>query len=229
VRLAILSDIHEDYLNLKEMVRVAEAKGFDKLVCLGDISGFSLPYYDYEEDRNAPACLALMREKCDLIIAGNHDYHAAGIVPDIPDLLQDMDPWPHEQDMDPGYSDEEISFLSSLPSHVILPSPVGNILLSHYVYPNLSGFMKGFYEGAKDFDKHFEFMRELACSLCFIGHSHPWGAYTVYPTGLKHIPNRHFKIRTIPTIIGIPSVTRNGHRSSFCIFDTESRRLKVLR
>jgi len=60
VRLAILSDIHEDYENLLNIVEKAEARGFDKLICLGDISGFSLPYYKYGKSRNASACLALL-------------------------------------------------------------------------------------------------------------------------------------------------------------------------
>ena len=62
MRLAILSDIHEDYENLLTIVGKAEARGFDKLICLGDVSGFSQPYYQYGKSRNASACLALLRE-----------------------------------------------------------------------------------------------------------------------------------------------------------------------
>ena len=115
MRLAILSDIHEDYESLLKIVGKAEARGFDKLICLGDISGFSLPYYKYGDSRNAPACLALLREKCDTIIAGNHDISAAGIDPELPDILKGQETWQHELDLDPGYSEEDISFLATLP------------------------------------------------------------------------------------------------------------------
>ena len=144
MRLAILSDIHEDYENLFKIVRKAESRGFDKLICLGDISGFSLPYYKYGKSRNASACLALLREKCDIIIAGNHDIHAAGTDPEIPSILKGMETWEHEKDLDPGYSKEDISFLATLPFYETLSTPGGNLLFSHYAYPNLSGLVKGF-------------------------------------------------------------------------------------
>ncbi|MDX2431075.1 MAG: metallophosphoesterase family protein [Bacteroides sp.] len=229
MRLAILSDIHEDYENLLQIVEKAEARGFDKLICLGDISGFSLPYYTYGESRNASACLTLLREKCDIIIPGNHDLHAAGTDVELPDNLKGKETWPHEQDMDPGYNEEEISFLASLPLYEILTTPTYNILFSHYVYPNLSGIVKGFYYSEKEFHEHFAFMQERECSLCFTGHAHPRGFYRVNPRGFKQYPYLGIKITRFPTVIGIPHITRQEHRSSFCIFDTNSHRLQVLR
>jgi predicted phosphodiesterase len=229
VRLAILSDIHEDYENLLKIVGKAEARGFDKLICLGDISGFSLPYYKYENSRNAPACLALLREKCNIIIVGNHDLHAAGKSPELPELMKDRETWQHEKDLDPGYSEEDISFLATLPAFEVLQSPDLNILFSHYVYPNLSGYVKGFYYGEKEFREHFAFMLERECSLCFTGHAHPRGFYRVHPDSFKHYRYRGIKITSFPALIGIPPATRHEHRSSLCIFDTNSLRLKVLR
>ena len=229
MRLAILSDIHEDYENLLKIVGKAEARGFDKLICLGDISGFSLPYYKYEATRNAPACLALLREKCDTIIAGNHDLHAAGKSPELPEEMKGQETWQHELDLDPGYSEEDISFLATLPFYDILPTPTGNILFSHYVYPNLSGFVKGLYYEEKEFHEHFAFMLERQCSLCFTGHAHPGGFYRVNPKGFKQYRYRGIKINSFPALIGIPPVTRHENRSSFCIFDTISLRLQVHR
>ena len=229
MRLAILSDIHEDYENLLKVVRLAESRGFDKLICLGDISGFSLPYYKYEKSRNASACLALLREKCDIIIVGNHDLHAAGLSPDLLEEMKDQETWQHELDLDPGYSEEDISFLATLPFYDILTTPAGNILLSHYVYPNLSGFVKGFYYSKKEFREHFAFMQEHNCSLSFTGHAHPRGFYRADSRGFKQYRRRGIKITSFPALIGIPHVTRHEHRSSFCIFDTNSLRLQVLR
>ncbi len=229
MRLAILSDIHEDYENLLKIVEKAEARGFDKLICLGDISGFSLPYYKYGDSRNAPACLALLREKCDTIIAGNHDLHAAGIDPELPEEMKGQETWQHELDLDPGYSEEDISFLATLPFYDTLHTPTGNILFSHYVYPNLSGFVKGFYFGEKEFQEHFAFMLARECSLCFTGHAHPGGLYRVHPKGFKNYRYRGIKITSLPAVIGIPPATRHENRSSFCIFDTISLRLQVIR
>ncbi len=229
MHLAILSDIHEDYENLLRIVAKAEVRGFDKLICLGDISGFSLPYYKYGKSRNASACLKLLREKCDIIIAGNHDLHAAGVDPKLPEALKGLDTWQHELDLDPGYSAEDISFLATLPFYDILTTPDGNILFSHYVYPNLSGFVKGFSLREKEFQAHFAFMREHNCRLSFTGHAHPQGFYKVHPQSFKHHRNRGIKITTFPALIGIPPATRNQHQSSFCIFDIISHKLQVFK
>lgn len=229
MRLAILSDIHEDYENLLRIVAKAEAKGFDKLICLGDISGFSLPYYKYGKTRNASACLSLLREKCDIIIVGNHDLHAAGIDPELPDILRGQDSWQHELDLEPGYSDADISFVATLPIYDILPTPMGNILFSHYVYPNLTGFVKGLHSREKEFEAHFTFMQEHNCSVSFTGHAHPEGFYEVNSLGFKFYRNRGIEMSTFPSVIGIPPATRNQHPRSFGIFDTISRKLQVFK
>jgi len=227
VRLAILSDIHEDYETLLKILRKAEARGFDKLICLGDISGFSLPWYSYEKSRNAAACLALLREKCDIIIAGNHDIYAAGRDPELPVEIKDQETWQHELDLDPGYSEEDISFLASLPFFAILPTPAGNILLSHYVYPNLSGYVKGLYYKEKDFQEHFTFMKEHECNLGITGHGHPRGFFRINSRGFKHYRYQGTRISSFPSLIIIPPATRQENQSSFCIFDSNSLRLQM--
>jgi hypothetical protein len=149
--------------------------------------------------------------------------------PGLPDALKGLETWPHELDLDPGYSEGDIAFLSTLPSYNILATPAGNILFSHYAYPNLSGFVQGFYYTEKEFHEHFAFMLERECRLCFTGHAHPRGFYKVQPGEFKQYRKRGIKIGSFPTLIGIPPVTRNEHPSSFCIFDTNSFRLQIHR
>lgn len=229
MRLAILSDIHEDYDSLLNIIKKAEARGYDSLICLGDISGFSLPYYGYGESRNAPACLALLREKCQILLAGNHDIHAAGRDPELPESIKGQEAWPHQKDLDPGYGEEDISFIASLPLYETLSTPAGKILFSHYVYPNLSGFVKGFYHKAKEFREHFSFMYSHGCALGFSGHAHPEGFYRVNSAGFRVYRKRQLTITSFPAMIGIPPATRHEHRSGFCIFDTVSFRLQIIR
>ena len=229
MRLAILSDIHEDYPSLQLIVAKAEARGYDKLICLGDISGYSLPYYHYGDSKNASACLALIREKCDIVLAGNHDLHASGRLPELPEELKGQEAWPHEQDMPSGYSQDDISYLQTLTSHEVLQAPEMNILFSHYAYPNISGFISGFYTRDGEYRKHFAFMKDLDCSLGFIGHTHIRGILKIEPHGSTQYRYRKLKLASLPVVIGVPPVTRNNRRSGFCIFDTHSRRLQVLR
>jgi len=190
MRLAILSDIHEDYIYLKKILQKIRSRGYDKLICLGDISGFSLPFYRYRKSRNASSSLQLLRENCDIIISGNHDMHAASRLPvhsdvfNFPSTWYEMDLehrsrlskheiWLHESDLDPNYSGEDLQYVRSLPEFAIVDAGDYQILLSHYAYPNLSGFRKIFYTREREFQTHFDFMKEQQCSLRFTPDGHP--------------------------------------------------------
>ncbi len=246
MRLAIISDIHEDYMRLKHILAKIDRKGYDSLICLGDISGFSLPHYKYENTRNAKACLDLIREKCQIIIPGNHDLHAAGKIPllsdifDFPDNWYKMDMkdrrnlagetlWLHADDMEYGYGPDDLEFYRKLPEYEILETPDIKILLSHYASPNLSGFRKKFYTWASEFNKHFQEMQNNDCQLSFIGHAHPRGFFRVTDNHFKHFTYRKHKIKKFPAIIGCPPLTRHRHRSGFCIFDSEKMLVQAYR
>ena len=226
MRLAIISDIHEDLPRLQKVLKKIDQKGYDRLICLGDISGFSEQYYSYSATRNAPACLDLLREKCTIIIPGNHDLHATA---KIPKKLADNENeyWKHEEDLDPGFGKEELTFLSGLPEFYVHNTPGENILLTHYVEPNLSGFIKGFYTRAREFRTHFQMMQKKECTLGFTGHAHVRGFYTVTPNAFRQYRYKNMRLKEFPMIIGIPPVTRHKYRTGFCIFDTDSRLLQV--
>ena len=70
MRYAILSDIHASVEALRAVLDDARAQGIDRLVCLGDVVG-----YHAEPD----ACVALLRARAVLCVAGNHDRVAAGL------------------------------------------------------------------------------------------------------------------------------------------------------
>jgi predicted phosphodiesterase len=209
-------------------MRKIEKKGSDMIICLGDISGYSPQYYRYERQRNAPACLELIRNKCEIIIPGNHDLHSAGRIPPLPEGAT-YEYWKHEEDLDPGYSEEEKSFLARLPDYWIIPDQEHGIMLSHYVLPNLSGIKVGFYSSRDEFHPHFQLMQENKCMLSFTGHTHARGFYSVTSTTIEHYGFENMRLNPIPLIIGIPPVTRNNLRSGFCIFDTDTFHLQVIK
>ena len=226
VRLAILSDIHEDLGRLRKVLKKIDRLGKDMTICLGDISGFSEPYYKYRKTRNASACLELVRDKCEIIIPGNHDLHASGKIKD-PATGGREEQWDHHSDLDPGYSEEEIDFLSGLPNYRIIPNHGKGILLSHYASPNISGIIKGFYTRGAEFASHFRLMQENNCMLGFTGHAHVRGFYTVSSSRFAHYSYRRLYLKDFPVIIGVPPVTRHKYRSGFCIFDTDLSLLRV--
>jgi len=228
VRLAILSDIHEDHKQLKRVFRKVDQIGCDISVCLGDISGYSNAYYRYPAERNAQACLELVRENCHIIIPGNHDLHAAGKIPEPP-AGAGYDYWPHEEDLEPNFSEEDLAFLAGLPEYTVLTDTTHKILLSHYMDPNLSGIIEGFFTQARELDSHFGLMQKLDCNLGFAGHAHARGFHVIYPGQFRHYGYRRLQLNDFPVVIGIPPVTRNKMRSGFCIFDTDSNLLQAFK
>ncbi len=245
--LAIISDIHEDIQSLKKIIGKIERSGIDQLICLGDISGFSIPHYKYGKTRNAHECLSLLRERNSVIVPGNHDYHAAQMTPknsevfDFPGNWYDLDYrqraelgkneiWLHEEDnLDPFYTAEDIDFLKSLPETYVLNNPSVNILFSHYIYPNLFGFKKGFYSHGSEFKPHFEFMENYDCSISFTGHTHIRGIYTVAHGRFRHHRYKNLSLKRFPVCIGIPPITKHKNRRGFCKFDLENFALQTIR
>ncbi len=247
MRIAIFSDIHEDIDSLREVFRKIRKNNVDKIVCLGDISGFSAPHFKYLRTRNAHECLNLISQNCDTAVIGNHDIHAAKIVPqncsffNFPDNWYELDYhdrkklaghtlWLHEEDdLDPLYKEADKKTIQSLIDYSVLKIPGNSILFSHYVYPNLSGLKKEFYTYADEFKQHFQFMETLDCTISFTGHAHTKGFFMVTNSKFKQYKYIKRKIPKDPVCIGVPPVTSNGARSGYCIYDTEEKTIEAIR
>ncbi len=247
MKIAIITDIHEDIISLKEALRNIEKYKCDEIVCLGDISGFSVPYYDHLQTRNAHECLSLIKSNCKIVILGNHDIHAASILPenciffDYPKnwyhlnyhqrhKLADNTLWLHEEnDLNPLYKDDDLEYLKSLPEYSVLKTPGLNILFTHYVYPNISGLKKEFYTYRDEFTQHFNFMDSLDCTVSFTGHAHVKGFFSVTSKKFKQYKFRKLKLKPVPICIGIPPITNHKKRNGFCIFDLNELSIQVIR
>lgn len=57
MKIAIISDIHEDVVSLQLALKKIIKTGCDKIVCPGDISGFSMAHYNYHHHRNGHECM----------------------------------------------------------------------------------------------------------------------------------------------------------------------------
>lgn len=247
MRIAIISDIHEDIVSLRRVIGKIDKKGYDRLICLGDISGFSVPHYSFQKTRSAHDCLSLLREREAVIVPGNHDYHAAKMLPesspvfDFPPNWYELDyrqreelgqnaVWLHEEnDLDPLYTHEDLAYLNTLPEFYIMKDTGRKLLFSHYVYPNLSGIRRGFYSYAREFSEHFAFMEQRQCEISVTGHVHARGCYTVSPGQFNQHRSRNIQLKAFPICIGIHPVTGDHNRSGFCIFDTERQTLRAER
>lgn len=247
MKIAIITDIHEDIISLKEALRKIEKYNCDEIICLGDISGFSFPYYNYLQTRNAHECLSLIKASCKTVIIGNHDIHAGRIIPkncsffDFPKNWYQLDYherhrlgnstlWLHEEnDLDPLYKAADLKYLKSLPEYSVLKTSGLNILFSHYVYPNISGLKKEFYTYRDEFNQHFHFMNSLDCTISFTGHSHVKGFFTTTGKKFKQYRFKKLWLKPGPVCIGIPPITGHKKGNGFCIFDIKELSIQIVR
>lgn len=66
---AAISDIHANLPAFEAVLEAVEEAGAEEIWCLGDIVGYGA---------DPDACTALARERCDVLLAGNHDLAALG-------------------------------------------------------------------------------------------------------------------------------------------------------
>jgi diadenosine tetraphosphatase ApaH/serine/threonine PP2A family protein phosphatase len=72
MRLAILSDLHGNRHALDAVLADVDAEGVTETWCLGDLVGYG---------GDPDACIAVARERCQVVLAGNHDLAVTGALP----------------------------------------------------------------------------------------------------------------------------------------------------
>jgi len=66
--LCIISDIHGNLEALESVLAEGDSRGVDEWICLGDVVGYGA---------NPNECVDLIRERCSVVLLGNHDEAAA--------------------------------------------------------------------------------------------------------------------------------------------------------
>jgi diadenosine tetraphosphatase ApaH/serine/threonine PP2A family protein phosphatase len=69
LRAAVITDIHSNLQALEAVLKAIEKAGVEQIWCLGDVVGYGA---------DPDACTDLVRERCDLCLAGNHDLAVLG-------------------------------------------------------------------------------------------------------------------------------------------------------
>ena len=126
----------------------------DKVFFLGDAVGYGA---------NPSDCLQAIAETADLVLAGNHDYAAAGAIPLVffNDLAKEAIFWTRTQ-----LSSEEKLYLKNLPVILRLPT----ICLAH-ASPRRPAEWR-YILTEEDAAENFPY---FASPVCFVGHSHQPG------------------------------------------------------
>lgn len=245
MKIALISDIHEDLISLQHALHKIERLACDEIICLGDISGFSASHHSYFESRNARECLRLVKEHCQIIIPGNHDLHAAKRIPGnsiftFPENWYDLDfyerqnvsnnsVWLYEQDeLNPLYAKSDIAFLNTLPEFETKNITNKTVLLTHYIFPNVNGADRFFVTKNTDFEAHRSFMKKHGCLFSFSGHQHHPGLIIAEE---KLVEKKFGRVCTLHenAVVLVPAITSSQKANGFCIFDTNDLTVKAIR
>ena len=245
MRLGIISDIHSDVLALEAALKILSAREYDKLICLGDIAGYSYHYKNNIEGRNSDECIKLVKQHCDYVMAGNHDMYWSMRLPDYlrkikyPEnwyklnLKERMNfsnesIWLYDDEVDETILTEHIEFLTTLPETYIMECEKFSVLFTHFLYPDITGSSKFFPTAIEHFRPHLKFMKTNNCLLGIAGHAHLHG-YSV--TSMDNFRYNFFgktKLDPLPQVIVGPAITRGDSKNGFMIFDTETNELEVI-
>jgi predicted phosphodiesterase len=255
VKIALIADIHEDAESLKQALTLIEKEKCDEVICLGDILGYSFARANYQQTRNASECISLIRSNCTKVLLGNHDLFHLGKLPaygygfDYPENWYALGPeeklrlsngrvWNYTDDYPLQLSEREKAYLWDLPEFLIHENAGIKILLSHFLYPNFTGYEWNPDGKKKMFDMHFGFLRQNSCQLSICGHTHIEGlgifydpqrdiyskifkGYRFYHYGKRKIKSRYCSIT-------IPALADNKQANGFAIYNSEDHTINTV-
>ena len=115
MKYAIISDIHSNYEALKSVLKDIKSQEIDKIICLGDIIG---------KGENAHKCVQLVRQNCDVVVAGNTDIRFSSNAKDFENNELEYKRIQWNQSL---MTDDDIEYLRNLP--MCYEMQVGNKLI----------------------------------------------------------------------------------------------------
>jgi diadenosine tetraphosphatase ApaH/serine/threonine PP2A family protein phosphatase len=151
MRYLLISDIHSNLEALEASLAAAERLEPYQLMCLGDVMGYGA---------DPAACLDLVGDQANLILAGNHDLAVAGVISYEgfnPIARQSID-WTHNV-----LSPEDRELLSNLPLQYV----DGDYCFTHAspIDPMKFAYIRALEDVAEVFN-------HIGQKFCFVGHTH---------------------------------------------------------
>ncbi len=217
MRLAIFTDIHSNLEALEASYKALKTVGFDKAVCIGDIVGYGA---------NPRECIDFLRDREVMSVKGNHDHYVTQErkVWDIQPYAREAICW--TQDV---LDEDHVDWLRKLPYLL----EVEGALFVHSSLEALDGEYWPYILDPKSALFHF-FLQDV--QFAFFGHTH-------IPLFFNYDENNKISIEILKTRT-IPKDSRSQYlinpgsvgqprdfdsRSAVVIFDTEERKIEVIR
>jgi diadenosine tetraphosphatase ApaH/serine/threonine PP2A family protein phosphatase len=214
---AFISDIHSNTEALSTVLADIDARGADKIYCLGDVIGYG------PEPR---VTLKTIMERCEFSLLGNHEHGAMFYATDFNPKARAAIEWTKAQLNDASFPRDENFRLWNYISEMPETQTVGDIMLVHgspkdpvrdYTLPG----------DVADPERMAERYKKMgACRICFVGHSHVPGVYED-GNGFQSPEqvNGQFQVGDKKAIVNIGSVgqPRDGDpRLSYVTYDAEA-------
>jgi predicted phosphodiesterase len=249
VKIAIISDIHEDVASLKKALAMIEREKCDHIVCLGDTLGYPFLRARYEKNRNVSECISLLKSYCTLVVKGNHDLFHVQKFPDFksgysfPKNWYDLSPeektetskgkvWNYTDDLPMILKEKEAGYIASLPEFAIPEFDNLGILFSHFFYPNFTGYVSFEHKNGRKAQQHFSFLKKNNVRISICGHLHIEGLGVCFEpedkfmmklfNGFNYYSYGERKLKHKPSCISIPALADNGQVNGFAIIDTSN-------
>lgn len=170
IKFAVISDIHSNIEALTAVLADIDARGIERIICLGDVIGYG---------PDPLACLDLIASRCQVTLCGNHDQ-AVLLEPNNFNIgAERASFWTRqclEQEPDRQLRERRWRFIGQLPSkhtdgrmtfvHGSPRRPVNEYIFPDDVYTNPT---------------KIAYIFERIEGVCFVGHTHVPGLFTPEP------------------------------------------------
>lgn len=209
--------MHANLEALTAVLSDAAGEGAASILCLGDLVGYGA---------DPVACIEALGERAAALVAGNHEHGALGLLD-----LQWFNPFAREAALwtSQQLGEDHARYLAALR----LTATVEDATLVHASPRNPDEW--DYLVSAED---GFAVFPDFDTRLCFVGHSHRPGCWSLGGSGPKHLP--HLKPEQGPVrledgrryIINVGSVGQprdRDPRAAYAIWDRERRTVTIRR
>lgn len=213
MRYCIFSDVHSNLEALDAVICAAKSESIDEYLCVGDLVGYAA---------NPNECIAALKSLGTIAVAGNHDQASLGLFPTeyFNDSAAKSILWTKCR-----LDEESYAFLNLLP----LVSKDAHLTAVHGSLENPQSF-----NYILDTDSSRSSFELLQNKVCFIGHTHVPQVFVIDKEGCIE---SFFDYEAVIEdgkryIINVGSVgqPRDGIPCpSFCVYDTELKRINIKR
>ncbi|HEX5128691.1 MAG TPA: metallophosphoesterase family protein [Usitatibacter sp.] len=213
----VLGDIHGNLEALEAVLAALDARGVDRIACVGDIVG-----YNADPD----ACVKALRERQAIAIAGNHDLIGTGRLGFERCSNKAMHSLKRTRRAIAPHTGE---YLSSLPAHHVLDE---RTLLIHGGVRDVQQYMTQ----PKHVVENVRYLREdfPGIRLCFFGHTHEQRVFEIVGEEVRAVPpsfvdlSPHREYFVNPGSVDA-SRKRSAKFAEYLVFDSEGLTLDFAR